>query len=241
MIGRVKAGLLCLLALCVLLAGCEARTGSAWSMSDADSSSEDVQKQQVQEVDENGAPVEEESSSDESETEDIAQTVAENLIGEGLAELCINYNDTSFDRPEQINPTQMLWCLYWMDAARNGVSEKHDYDGYNQLSENRMNELVRQWFGPDAPAFEANEEVPIDKVNGEVVAYENGTYYFFIIEEKDEVFSELRSVSAENGVITIRFNTITNKGDYANTYNVKVRAGENGEYFLTSYNRGQSA
>lgn len=234
-----------LAALALVLAGCKARPGEGWSL---DSSRKDRSSSQA----EKDKPEDEEKDGDDGDAADAddyadidVDAVVDGLFEDGLCELCVNYNETGFESPEDINPTQMVWSLYWMDAAINGADTEHDHDGYDQISIKRMDRLITRWFGPDAPEYVGKENVPIDKANGEAVAIDpdSGNYYIYnLVEPKEEVFSELRSAKESDGVITIRFNTKDDSsGDYANTYHVKVRADEDGNFYLTSLARGKSS
>lgn len=231
-----------LAALVLLLAGCKARTGEKWGPDSPpkDRSSSSSKSEADDPEDKDG-----EADADADDYADIdVDAVVDELFQDGLCELSVNYNETGFEQPEDINPTQMVWSLYWMDAAINGADTEHDHDGYDQISIKRMDRLIARWFGPDAPEYVGKENVPIDKANGEAVAIDpdSGNYYIYnLVEPKEEVFSELRSAKESDGVITIRFNTQDTSGGYANTYHVKVRADEDGDFYITSLARGKSS
>lgn len=232
-----------LAALALVFAGCKARPGEGWSL---DSSRKD--RSSSSSKSETDEPENQDDGDDTVDANDYADidvdAVVDGLFEEGLCELCVNYNETGFESPEDINPTQMVWSLYWMDAAINGADTEHDHDGYDQISIKRMDRLITRWFGLDAPEYVGKENVPIDKANGEAVAIDpdSGNYYIYnLVEPKEEVFSELRSAKEADGVITIRFNTKDSSENYANTYHVKVRADEDGNFYLTSFARGKSS
>lgn len=204
---------------------------------------------------EEGSSEEEVSEEEEGDTasgegdisEEQALAVAENLLNQDdLHSLLFNYNSTSgFDGTSDINPSQMYWSVFkWYERQSNYREQTPDYDGYAQVSQEKMDELVERWYGPleDLPALEPSPEALGDPVSGVLVNLDEdkGMYYFLAADMPiTETVAQIKSAKPSGDSIIIKYDVNGEDGEYARTYVVKVKANEDGEYYVLSLNKGQ--